>query len=273
MSRNRKPSGMTPITSTGLRVGDQSVVRSPSGRRQTGAASRRGSGSPPERASPAPPGVASASVKSRPSCGWTPSACRTSWVTNSARACSGSPMPVIVRPAVAVQADVLKDAALVAIREVLRRRHAELVDVEAGRNLLDADELVGVRVGQRLDQHAIDDAEDRGVGADAERQREHDGQREPWAPAHAAQRQAQIAARAHRAGRWCSCDRSPRGSAPCFPSLTCAARRAASGDMPRAMFSVGLDLEVRAQLLGAIAVPVRSAEEPAPAHGLLRRRA
>jgi hypothetical protein len=50
---------------------------------------------------------------------------------------------------------MLEDAALFAIREVLRRRHAEVVEAEAGRHVLDADELARVRVWQRLDQRAI----------------------------------------------------------------------------------------------------------------------
>ena len=37
----------------------------------------------------------------------------------------------------------------------------------------DTHELVGVIEGQRLEQHTLDDAEDRRVGADAERERKH----------------------------------------------------------------------------------------------------
>ena len=40
------------------------------------------------------------------------------------------------------------------------------------------DERVAVRVGQRLEQHAVDDAEDRRVGADAERHRHDDDEGE-----------------------------------------------------------------------------------------------
>ena len=50
----------------------------------------------------------------------------------------------------------------------------------------DPHELVGVRIGQRLDHHGIDDAEDRRRRADADREREHGGQCEgrplPQAP-------------------------------------------------------------------------------------------
>ena len=80
----------------------------------------------------------------------------------------------------------------------LRRRHegeVALEAVERGVHLLEVEEvgrrqriarqvLLGVEapdvheprviaIGQRLQQHAVDDGEDRGGGADAERQREH----------------------------------------------------------------------------------------------------
>ena len=42
----------------------------------------------------------------------------------------------------------------------------------------DAHQAIGLRKRQRLEQHAVDDAEDRGVGADAERQRDDRGERE-----------------------------------------------------------------------------------------------
>ena len=40
------------------------------------------------------------------------------------------------------------------------------------------DEPVGLMVGQWPQQHRVDDAEDRGVGADTERQRQHRDRRE-----------------------------------------------------------------------------------------------
>ena len=51
----------------------------------------------------------------------------------------------------------------------------EIVDgrlVLAGVFPVDGDELAGVRVRQRIQEHAVDDGEERGVGADAERQGE-----------------------------------------------------------------------------------------------------
>ena len=47
-----------------------------------------------------------------------------------------------------------------------------------GRALPDVDQPVLVAVDERPQQHAADDAEDGGVGADAERQRQDDGEGE-----------------------------------------------------------------------------------------------
>ena len=45
-------------------------------------------------------------------------------------------------------------------------------------HVIHADQSVGFGIRQRLQQHAVDDAEDGAVGADAERQREHGDERE-----------------------------------------------------------------------------------------------
>ena len=51
-------------------------------------------------------------------------------------------------------------------------QRGDAVAVAAGRLLEDTDDPIGIRVRQRLEQDAVNEAEDRGVGADAERQRE-----------------------------------------------------------------------------------------------------
>ena len=144
MSRNRNPSGMTPITCGRVGVGDQS------------SSDHRAVAAEP----PLPVGVRQDHHRSNPG----PAGCGVGLCEEPAqlrlnaqrlqdvvghkqrarllRLANAGDRP----PTVAVQADVLEDAALLAIREVLRRRHAELVDVEAGRHLLDADELIGIRV-------------------------------------------------------------------------------------------------------------------------------
>jgi hypothetical protein len=62
---------------------------------------------------------------------------------------------------------------LLAVVEVLGDGHAQGVLPQQGRRLAHDDEPVAVLVGQGLEEHAIDHAEDGGVGADAEGQREH----------------------------------------------------------------------------------------------------
>ena len=64
--------------------------------------------------------------------------------------------------------DVLKHAALFAVSDVERGRHANLFHVQAGRSVGDGDELCGLRIRKRLEQHAVDHAEDRSSCADAQ---------------------------------------------------------------------------------------------------------
>ena len=147
-----------------------------------------------------------------------PSASSTPAVTASMRACSGSPIPVIVVPPSPHDADVLKDAAFVAVGEVLRRRHPEIVDLDARRDMREADERLGVRVRQRFQQHAVDDGEDGGVGA---KSRAPTSTRRPARTSGGvACRETRIGDRApgSRARRRCSCGRSPRECAPCCPA-------------------------------------------------------
>ncbi len=66
------------------------------------------------------------------------------------------------------EADVLEHPAVLAVGEVQERRGAGPVDVDPWCGMIEGDELVGARVGQRLQEDALDDAEDRGIGADAD---------------------------------------------------------------------------------------------------------
>jgi hypothetical protein len=83
--------------------------------------------------------------------------------------------------------DVLEDTPFVAIGEVHRRRDVDgaVLESDSGRRVPHPDQFLRLRIRQRLDQDAIDDAEDRGVGADADGQGqeggrgEHRGPREP----------------------------------------------------------------------------------------------
>ena len=64
-------------------------------------------------------------------------------------------------------------AILLPIDERRRRNGAAAADV-APLDLVDVDDAIGVREWQALQQHAVDDAEHRRVGADADGQREDD---------------------------------------------------------------------------------------------------
>ena len=55
-----------------------------------------------------------------------------------------------------------------------------VVDAEAAGALADIDEAVLVAIDERAQEHAADQAEDGGVGADAEREREDYGDRQPF---------------------------------------------------------------------------------------------
>ena len=75
-------------------------------------------------------------------------------------------------------ADVPEAAAFVAINEIEKRRRPDVVDVDAGRRVIDDHELVGLRKWQRPQQHALDHAEDCRVRANTDGQRRHDEERE-----------------------------------------------------------------------------------------------
>jgi hypothetical protein len=78
--------------------------------------------------------------------------------------------------------------------KVLNLGHREdgVVDVDARRALTDVDQPVLIAVDERLEQHSAYDAEDRGVGADAERQRQHDRDRQPLDSPERAERHPKI---------------------------------------------------------------------------------
>jgi hypothetical protein len=56
----------------------------------------------------------------------------------------------------------------------------------SGARRLDGDESIRPGIGKRAQQHAVDDAEDRGAAADAQPEGEEDDRREPWIPREAA---------------------------------------------------------------------------------------
>src|SRR5262249_53179423 len=61
------------------------------------------------------------------------------------------------------------------------------------RRLAQVDELFAVTIRKRLEERPPEQREHRGVRADAERQRQHDGEAEAWRASNASQGEAQIA--------------------------------------------------------------------------------
>ena len=84
-----------------------------------------------------------------------------------------------------------------------------------------AHEMIGLRKGQRLEQHAVHDAEDRGVRADPERERDDRGEREGRRGAQLSKRRSRCRAR----GRSCSRSAAAR--------LRCRDRRRRCSDVRR----------------------------------------
>jgi hypothetical protein len=79
----------------------------------------------------------------------------------------------------AVQPDVFEPGDALAVFEVQFIRNAELLWlIGSGRGSADMDEPIRLRERQRLEEHGIDDAEDRDVRSDGERERRHDDERE-----------------------------------------------------------------------------------------------
>ena len=85
----------------------------------------------------------------------------------------------------------------------LRHRKRGVLDPDSRCALADVDEAVLVAVDERPQQHAADDAEDRRIRADAERERQDDGQREPFGAQKRTQSEFEIGKKGHRDLRVC----------------------------------------------------------------------
>ena len=84
-------------------------------------------------------------------------------------------------------------------REILNLRDGEggVLGAEAGRTLANVDQTILVAIHKRPQQHAANDAEDRGVGADAEGEREDDGERQPLRARQGAEGELQVGEEGH----------------------------------------------------------------------------
>jgi hypothetical protein len=120
--------------------------------------------------------------------------------------------------------------------QVIGRRH--VVEPGGAAHLMeDADELLGMRIGQRPQEHRVDHGEDRRVGADAQGQRHHGGQSESGRPGEPADGVAQVLQEClHRGGLVRQPCRTP---AVTRPSIAERFRRPSRNDS-RALFARGI---------------------------------
>ena len=124
-------------------------------------------------------GFASSSVNARPRNGWRCSVVKKDGVTASAAQLLG--LPLLRRGSRRAHREerrVLDRRRLRLAVDVVGNRHARLRQAHQRIGVPDEHQPVGVRVRQRPQQHLVEQAENRGVGADAERQRQDGDQRE-----------------------------------------------------------------------------------------------
>jgi hypothetical protein len=111
--------------------------------------------------------------------------------TTPARTTRGSPSPTTVKGTTEKSPKSLSVVAL-ALKSGSRDRERHVVGAEPRRALPDIDEAILVAVGQRPQQDAADDAEDGGVGADAQRERDDDGRRNTFRAQERSEGEAQV---------------------------------------------------------------------------------
>ena len=117
-------------------------------------------------------GFASSSVKPRPRNGWRCSVEKNDGVTASERSCSGLPpsLRLAVRPVKSVASSI--GGRLRLAIDVVGNRHAGLVQIDALVAVPDEDQPVRIRIRQRPQQRLVEQAENRRVRADAQRERQ-----------------------------------------------------------------------------------------------------
>ena len=76
---------------------------------------------------------------------------------------------------------------MLAIDEVVGGRHVEIGDVDARGRVPDADEFVGLGIGKRLEQDALEDAEEDGIAADSGSERDNRDGGKQWSVREAAE--------------------------------------------------------------------------------------
>ena len=147
---------------------------------------------------PAACGPSSDMLRSRPRTGRRPITSKYDPPTTPARTTRGSPSPTSVKSSVEKSPKVVQRPDARAQVVDLRHRERGVVGADALGALADVDQAVFVLVHQRTKQHAADDAEDGGVGADAEGQCDDDRQSQALDPGQRPDGEFEVGEDAHR---------------------------------------------------------------------------
>ena len=139
--------------------------------------------------------------------------------TTPARTVRGSPRPIIVNSMVEKSPKALSVFTPAWRSRISGTEKCVFGTPTPGGALTDVDEPVRVPVHERPQQHAADDAEDGGVGADAERQGQDDGDGKAGHPCKGPDGKLEVGYQAHDAS-------AVRCSRPPFLSLICRTSRA-----------------------------------------------
>ena len=172
-SPNRNPRGITPTISAERRIDLDASGRPRSDRRRIGPANSRSSASTTRRCRSGPRPRSRSSGRAA-AARRTPA--RVCPVTSTRSICSGSPRPVTLatpfpRARCCRTSGCARDTPRASTRDICRPPPTAVEPGRAGRVVPDGDELVGFGIRQRLQQHAVDDAEHGRRRADADRER------------------------------------------------------------------------------------------------------
>ena len=126
-------------------------------------------------ATPAAFGPSSDVVSRRPSTGLRPITSKNAPLTTPACTTRGSPKPTIVNSIVENSPKALMVVARDRKSSISGTENVMFSTPSPWNALADVDQAIFAAIDERAEKHAAHDAEDRGVGADAERERHHDG--------------------------------------------------------------------------------------------------
>ena len=190
------------------RPGGRDADRPSANRRRARAVVRGRRGSPPKRrcqnawlstATGGPSGLVSASANARPMAGVTPKDWNRPEVVCATVICSAPSLPSRFGGNRLDERQRLERLRARAPLEEVQRMHRD-GRLRIRRLFPERDEATGIRIRQRTQQHRVDEAEDRGVRADAEREREHGDRREARALAEASAGRKSCPAACSRSG-------------------------------------------------------------------------